>query len=169
MNAIVVGTDGSEQAIDAVRQAGRLALRTGATLYVAAGYKPERTTLSDRASAPADIAHRLEGTTGALHDVLDATAAALRADGVPVLTWGSPEAPWHAIRALARHVEADVVVCGPELRRINDGRDRAPRKPLAERLSRRARWDVHDLTVATPAVTPQPVARVRPVPERLAA
>ena len=56
---IVVGTDGSETAKQAVREAAELAKKTGASLYVVSAFDPVPPSRlqQERLEAPSDIEH----------------------------------------------------------------------------------------------------------------
>ena len=84
---IVVGTDGSDTAAEAVRQAIDLAKLTGATLSIVSAYAPvpKRRIQGEQEGVPTDIAHEI-GPREDVNLVLDAAAATARAAGVEVLT-----------------------------------------------------------------------------------
>jgi nucleotide-binding universal stress UspA family protein len=110
---IVVGTDGSETAKQAVREAAQLAKQTGAALYIVSAFDPvpEGRLREERLEAPSDIEH----TLGPKQDV-DATLAdaAREADdaGVEVRTIARQGEPADAILDVAEEENADLIVVG---------------------------------------------------------
>lgn len=153
MRAIVVGTDGTAEAHAAVLRAGETAKQLGATLHLVAGYVRAQPTRSERSQAPADVCHLL-GPSGELHELLAEAEYDLAARGVPVRTWWAQDTPSRLMRRVARRVNAELVVCGPELSRVNARRRlwrRAPRHPLAARVAQHATWKVLDLTAPAAA------------------
>lgn len=111
--AIVVGTDGSETAGEAVRQAVELAGSVGATLRIVSAYQPvPRGRLRDEAvQAPADV----EWMVNPREDV-DATLAhaaeAAEAAGVTVEVYARQGDPADAILDVAEETGADLIVVG---------------------------------------------------------
>jgi nucleotide-binding universal stress UspA family protein len=89
--SIVVGTDGSDTAKEAVRQAVELAKSVGAELLVVSAF----TTTTD------DVA-----------PLLAAAAATARDAGVPVQTLPRPGDPADAILDVAEERDADLIVVG---------------------------------------------------------
>ena len=76
---IVVGTDGSESAREAIRQAASLAQMSGASLDVVSAYEPVASrSQKEPGAAPADVAHEF-GPRKDVHFALDG-AAAIAAD-----------------------------------------------------------------------------------------
>lgn len=152
MQAIVVGTDGSPQAHATVLRAGDMAREAGARLHVVAGYVRVTTSRRERADAPPDTAHAFS-ERGELFEVLDEVVADLRLRGVDVETHWAEETPSRLMRRVARRENARLVVCGPELNRVNDRRRwrRRARHTLAQRVAQHATWRVHDLA-AHPAL-----------------
>jgi nucleotide-binding universal stress UspA family protein len=110
---IVVGTDGSDTAAEAVRQAIDLAKLTGATLSIVSAYAPvpKRRVQSEQEGVPADIAHEI-GPREDVNLVLDAAAATARAAGVEVRTHPVEADPADAILDVAAQVKADLIVVG---------------------------------------------------------
>lgn len=116
--SIVVGTDGSETAGEAVRQAVELAKLCGATLHVVTAYKLPTVTgvaaLGAEALAyPADL---MEKTSKSLHDEVEAMLQRIATDvsreGVSVKTYASSAEPADAIISVAEQEGADLVVVG---------------------------------------------------------
>ena len=110
---IVVGTDGSETAGEAVRQAVDLAKLTGAELSIVSAYAPvsERRVKDTQSEAPADVQYEL-GPREEVNLVLDAAAAAARKEGVEVQTHPVEGEPAEAILNVAEDTKADLIVVG---------------------------------------------------------
>ena len=111
---IVVGTDGSETASAAVRQAIDLAKLSGATLNIVSAYQPvpKRRVQSEQEGAPADIAHEI-GPREDVNLVLDAAAAKARAAGIGDVSTHPIEAdPADAILNVVEEIKADLIVVG---------------------------------------------------------
>lgn len=110
---IVVGTDGSDSAREAVRQAAEIAGMSGAQLDVVAAYEPvpSHRSSSERGAAPADIAHEF----GPREDVNVALAGAADiAAEFKVETKSHPRDgdPADAILDVAEETGADLIVVG---------------------------------------------------------
>jgi nucleotide-binding universal stress UspA family protein len=105
--SIVVGTDGSDTAKEAVRQAVELAKSVGAELLLVSAYQPAAGTAAEArdphwmVSAPEDV--------GAL---LKEAAAAAEAEGIAVQTFPRQGDPADAILDVAEERDADLVVVG---------------------------------------------------------
>ncbi len=111
---IVVGTDGSDTAGEAVDQAIDLAKVTGASLGVVSAFQPvpKRRVQSEQEGAPSDIAHEI-GPREDVNLVLDAAAARARAAGIGEVTTHPVEAdPADAILNVAEEIKADLIVVG---------------------------------------------------------
>lgn len=110
---MVVGTDGSETAEEAVRQAIDLARLTGATLSVVSAFQPvsKRRIQGEQEGVPADIAHEI-GPREDVNLILDAAAAKARAAGIEVRTHPVQADPADAILNVAEEVDADLIVVG---------------------------------------------------------
>jgi nucleotide-binding universal stress UspA family protein len=111
---IVVGTDGSDTAGEAVDQAIDLAKVTGASLGIVSAFQPvsKRRVQSEAEGAPADIAHEI-GPREDVNLVLDAAAAKARAAGIGDVTTHPVEAdPADAILNVAEEIKADLIVVG---------------------------------------------------------
>lgn len=110
---IVVGTDGSETAGEAVRQAVDLAKLTGAELSIVSAYAPvsERRVRDTQEAAPADVQYEI-GPREDVNLVLDAAAAAARKDGIEVQTHPVEGDPAEAILTVAEDTKADLIVVG---------------------------------------------------------
>jgi nucleotide-binding universal stress UspA family protein len=84
---IVVGTDGSETAAEAVRQATELAKLTGAKLSIVSAYAPVsgRRVSGEQREAPPDVQYEI-GPREDVNLILDAAAAEAKKEGVEVQT-----------------------------------------------------------------------------------
>lgn len=110
---IVVGTDGSETAAEAVRQAVGLAKLTGATLSLVSAYAPVsgRRVKAEQSEAPADVQYEI-GPREDVNFVLDAAAAEAKKEGIEVQTHPVEGDPADAILNVAEETKADLIVVG---------------------------------------------------------
>jgi nucleotide-binding universal stress UspA family protein len=110
---IVVGTDGSETAAEAVRQAVEIAKLTSATLSIVSAYAPvpERRIKDQQREAPADIQYEL-GPREDVNLILDAAAAEARREGIEVQTHPIEGDPAEGILNVAEETGADLIVVG---------------------------------------------------------
>jgi nucleotide-binding universal stress UspA family protein len=110
---IVVGTDGSETAGEAVRQAIDLAKMSGATLSIVSAYEPisKRRVEGEKLDAPADVQYEINPRED-VNLVLDTAAAAARKEGVEVQTHPVEDDPADAILNVAEESNADLIVVG---------------------------------------------------------
>ena len=110
---IVVGTDGSETAGEAVRQAVELAKLAGAGLSIVSAYAPvsKRRLQGEQEGAPADVQHEI-GPREDVNLVLDAAAASARQEGLDVQTHPVEGDPAEAVLNVAEEVDADLIVVG---------------------------------------------------------
>jgi nucleotide-binding universal stress UspA family protein len=111
---IVVGTDGSETAAEAVRQAVDLAKLSNAQLSIVSAYEPlsKRRIEAEKEGAPADVQYEI-GPREDVNLVLDAAAAAARKEGVTEVQTHPVEAePAEAILSVAEETKADLIVVG---------------------------------------------------------
>jgi nucleotide-binding universal stress UspA family protein len=112
--SIVVGTDGSETASEAVRQAAQLAARLGARVHLVCVYEP---VPSDRDAAAGDVdVHSESGWVLRPREAVDATlanaAAVFAAAGVPVDSYAQRGDPADAILDVAEERGADLIIVG---------------------------------------------------------
>ena|SRR2546425_1011903 len=111
--SIVLGTDGSETASEAVRQATELAGAIGATIHLVSAFEPVGTQRlrEERQEAPDD----LQWMVNAREDV-DATlkeaAERIKDAGVKVDTFARQGDPADAILDVAEEKNADLIVVG---------------------------------------------------------
>ncbi|MGK2956420.1 MAG: universal stress protein [Solirubrobacterales bacterium] len=110
---IVVGTDGSDSAREAVRQAANLAQLTGATLDVVSAYEPVPSSRSEaeQRGAPADVAHEF-GPREDVNFALDGAAGIAKDFEVEVKPHPRDGDPADAILSVAEEVDADLIVVG---------------------------------------------------------
>jgi nucleotide-binding universal stress UspA family protein len=110
---IVVGTDGSETAGEAVRQALDLAKLAGATLSIVSAYAPvsSRKVQDQQRDAPADVQYELNPRED-VNLVLDTAAADARKEGIEVQTHAVEGDPAEGILSVAEETKADLIVVG---------------------------------------------------------
>ena len=110
---IVVGTDGSETAAEAVRQAVDLAKLAGASLSIVSAYEPvpKRRLQGEQQDAPPDVQHEI-GPREDVNLVLDAAAAQAKKEGVEVQTHPVEAEAAEAILNVAEETNADLIVVG---------------------------------------------------------
>lgn len=110
---IVVGTDGSETAAEAVRQAIDLAKLSGAELSIVSAYEPvpERKVKEAQRDAPPDVQYEI-GPREDVNLVLDAAAATARKEGLEVRTHPVEGDPAEGILNVAEEANADLIVVG---------------------------------------------------------
>jgi nucleotide-binding universal stress UspA family protein len=110
---IVVGTDGSDTAGEAVRQAIDLAKLAGASLSVVSAYEPvpKRKVEGEKLDAPADVQYEI-GPREDVNLVLDAAAATAKKEGIEVQTHPVQADPAEAILNVAEETRADLIVVG---------------------------------------------------------
>jgi nucleotide-binding universal stress UspA family protein len=110
---IVVGTDGSDTAAEAVRQATELARATEAKLEVVSAFDPVPADRlrEEQAEVPGDVAHAV-GPTEDVNVVLEAAAGGAKQAGVDVQTHAREGDPADAILDVAEETNADLIVVG---------------------------------------------------------
>jgi nucleotide-binding universal stress UspA family protein len=110
---IVVGTDGSETAGEAVEQAVGLAKLSGATLSIVSAYQPisGRRVSGEQREAPTDVHYEI-GPREDVNLVLDAAAAEAKKEGIEVQTHPVEADPADAILNVAEETKADLIVVG---------------------------------------------------------
>ena len=112
-DAIVVGTDGSDTAKEAVRQASELANTVGAKLHLVSAYEPvpQGRLRQERQQVPDDLQWMVnpkEDVEGTLKDA----AAEIEEKGVEVATYAREGDPADAILDVAEEENADLIVVG---------------------------------------------------------
>ena len=110
---IVVGTDGSDTAKEAVRQAADLAKKVGATLDVVSAFEPvpESRLREERQQVPSDVAHVVSPSEDVEATLADA-AKEVGKDGVEVNTYARQGDPADAILDVAEEQKADLIIVG---------------------------------------------------------
>jgi nucleotide-binding universal stress UspA family protein len=110
---IVVGTDGSETAAEAVRQAIDLTRLASASLSIVSAYEPvpKRRLEGEQQGIPADVQHEI-GPREDVNLVLAAAAAEAKKAGVEVQTHPIEAEPAEAILNVAEETNADLIVVG---------------------------------------------------------
>ncbi|MEX2217418.1 MAG: universal stress protein [Phycisphaerales bacterium] len=110
---IVVGTDGSETAGEAVAQAADLAKLSGAQLSLVSAYEPvsRRRLQGEQSDAPADVQHEI-GPREDVNLVLEAAAATAKQQGLEVQLHPVEGNPGEAILKVAEQTGADLIVVG---------------------------------------------------------
>jgi nucleotide-binding universal stress UspA family protein len=113
-SSIIVGTDGSDTAAEAVRHAIGLALKLGASLAIVSAYEPapDQRFAGEETHVPRDV----QWTLGPRSDVLDlleqAKADAASAGVSEVETFARPGDAADAILDVAEEQEASLIVIG---------------------------------------------------------
>ncbi len=112
-NSIVVGTDGSDTATQAVRQAVALAAAVGASLDLVSAYEPvpSQRLRDERRETPADLQWAINQRED-VDATLEAAAALAREAGVQVSTYARQGDPADAILDVAEERNADLIVVG---------------------------------------------------------
>jgi nucleotide-binding universal stress UspA family protein len=110
---IVVGTDGSETATEAVRQATALArsLGAGARLHLVTAYRPLEAMYVGPDVVPSGLAGLVDPRNDA-RSVVEEAADKVRAEGVEVDVYVWPGDPASAIIDVATTAKADLIVVG---------------------------------------------------------
>jgi nucleotide-binding universal stress UspA family protein len=113
MNAIVVGTDGSETAGRAVRAAGQLSLRTGARVHVVSAYQPRAVGRVGFVASPASQGSTLQAKFETeVETLLQEAAGTLTAMGAKVECHACTGDAAEAILEVAETQGADLIVVG---------------------------------------------------------
>ena len=112
-SSIVVGTDGSSTAQEAVRQAADLAKRLDALIYIVSAYEPvsEGRLREERQQIPEDLQWMVNPRED-VEEALKEGAAALQDDGLRVETLAREGDPADAILDVAEEKGADLIVVG---------------------------------------------------------
>jgi nucleotide-binding universal stress UspA family protein len=111
--SIVVGTDGSETANEAVRQATELAKSVNAGVFVVSAYEPvpEGRLRGERKDAPDDLQWSINPRED-VEATLSAAAESIKEAGVKVETFSREGDPADAILDVAEEQGADLIVVG---------------------------------------------------------
>ncbi len=110
---IVVGTDGSETASEAVKQAADLAKQIGAELDIVSAFEPvpKARLREEETDAPADIAHTISPNED-VEALLAEAANGVEDQGVKANTFARQGDPADAILDVAEENKADLLVVG---------------------------------------------------------
>ncbi len=110
---IVVGTDGSDTASQAVERATELAKLAGAELNIVSAFEPvsKNRLAAEQRDAPADVQYEISPTED-VNLTLEAAAAPGRKDGVDVHVHPVQGDPSDAILNTAEKIGADLVIVG---------------------------------------------------------
>ena len=110
---IVVGTDGSDTAGEAVRQGIELAKLSGGTLDIVSAFEPvpKSRLREETGDIPGDVSYAV-GPREDVNVILEAAAGPARAEGVQVETHAREGDPADAILDVAEEVKASVIVVG---------------------------------------------------------
>jgi nucleotide-binding universal stress UspA family protein len=111
--SIVVGTDGSETATQAVRQAVDLASAVGAKLEIVTAYEPvpAQRLKEERRDTPEDLQWAISPRED-VDATLEAAAAVARESGVSVDVYARQGDPADAVLDVAEERDADLVIVG---------------------------------------------------------
>jgi nucleotide-binding universal stress UspA family protein len=108
MKAIVVGTDGSETASQALQHAGDLAKGAGAKLHIVSAYVP----VSGAKASDDDRKSWMVGPDTQVDSVLDEAAGAMHARGIETESHARKGDPADALLRVAEEQNADLIVIG---------------------------------------------------------
>src|SRR5829696_3689971 len=110
---IVVGTDGSETAKQAVREAAQLAKQTGASLDVVSAFDPVPASRlrEERLEAPSDIEHAVNPQED-VNAILSEASEDVADTGVEIRTFARQGEPADAILDVAEEQGADLIIVG---------------------------------------------------------
>src|SRR3954469_11122641 len=110
-DSIVVGTDGSDTAKEAVRQASELAKTFGANLQLVSAYEPvpEGRLRQERQQVPDDLQWMVNPKED-VSQTLEEAAGRLKEDGIDVETHAREGDPADAILDVAEEERADLIV-----------------------------------------------------------
>jgi nucleotide-binding universal stress UspA family protein len=112
-SAIVVGTDGSETATEAVSQAIELAKTLGGSLHLVSAYEPVsgQKLRDEQRDAPKDVQWQINPREE-VEDTLSAAAEKAKDAGVEAETHARQGDPADAILDVAEETSADLIVVG---------------------------------------------------------
>jgi nucleotide-binding universal stress UspA family protein len=111
--SIVVGTDGSETATQAVREAADLARAVGAKIPLVSAYEPvsDQRLKQERRQAPEDLQWAISPRED-VEATLESAATLARQDGVAVEVFPRQGDPADAILDVAEEQQADLIIVG---------------------------------------------------------
>jgi nucleotide-binding universal stress UspA family protein len=112
-SSIVVGTDGSETAREAVRQATDLAKSIGASVHLVSAYEPvsDLRLREEQQQAPRDVEHSINPRED-VEKILEEAAEKVKDEGVEVQTYSREGDPADAVLDVAEERGADLVIVG---------------------------------------------------------
>jgi nucleotide-binding universal stress UspA family protein len=112
-SSLVVGTDGSETAKEAVRQATELARTLSARVHLVSAYEPvaESRLREERVQVPDDLAWMVNPRED-VEATLREAAGAIEETGVEVATYAREGDPADAILDVAEEQKADLIIVG---------------------------------------------------------
>ena len=115
--SIVVGTDGSETAGEAVRQSTELAKAVGATVYLVCAFEPvgNQRLREERQQVPEDMSWMVNERED-VNATLKQAQEQIQEDGVKVEIFARQGDPADAILDVAEEQNADLIVLGPSAR-----------------------------------------------------
>jgi nucleotide-binding universal stress UspA family protein len=110
---IVVGTDGSDTATEAVRQAIELARMSGGKLSIVAAFEPIPQTRirEESAEVPGDVSYAV-GPREDVNVILDTAVGRAKQEGVDADSYPREGDPADAILDVAEETNADLIVVG---------------------------------------------------------
>jgi nucleotide-binding universal stress UspA family protein len=113
IGSMVVGTDGSDTAGEAVRQAAQLAQQLGAKVHLVSAYEPvpEGRLREERQQVPGDLQWMVNPRED-VDDTLSTAAQGIKQTGVEVETHAREGDPADAILDVAEEQKADLIVVG---------------------------------------------------------
>jgi nucleotide-binding universal stress UspA family protein len=113
IGSMVVGTDGSDTASEAVRQAAELAQRLDAKVHLVSAYEPvsEGRLREERQQVPGDLQWMVNPRED-VNDTLASAAQGFQDAGVQVETHAREGDPADAILDVAEEQEADLIIVG---------------------------------------------------------
>jgi nucleotide-binding universal stress UspA family protein len=111
--SIVVGTDGSDTATQAVRQAAELAKSVGAKVELVSAYEPvsEARLSEERRQAPEDMQWAINPRED-VDSTLESAAELAREQGIEVAVFPRQGDPADAILDVAEEQDADLIIVG---------------------------------------------------------
>jgi nucleotide-binding universal stress UspA family protein len=111
--SIVVGTDGSETANEAVRQATELAKAVGASIYLVSAFEPvgNQRLREERQQVPEDMSWMVNERED-VNATLKQAEEQIREDGIDVEIFARQGDPADAILDVAEEQKADLIIVG---------------------------------------------------------
>jgi nucleotide-binding universal stress UspA family protein len=111
--SIVVGTDGSETAGEAVRQATELAKAVGASIYLVSAFEPvgNQRLREERQQVPEDMSWMVNERED-VNATLKEAQEQIKEQGIPVETFARQGDPADAILDVAEEQNADLIIVG---------------------------------------------------------